>query len=36
MENIVLKVLEERRSVRSYSTKQVEKEALDAILRAGT
>ena len=36
MENAVLKVLEERRSVRSYSTKQVEKEALDAILRAGT
>ncbi len=36
MENVVLKVLEERRSVRSYQNKQVEKEALDAILRAGT
>ena len=36
MENAVLKVLEERRSVRSYQDKQVEKEALDAILRAGT
>ena len=36
MENAVLKVLEERRSVRSYQDKQVGKEALDAILRAGT
>lgn len=36
MENAVLKVLEERRSVRSYQNKQVEKDALDAILRAGT
>jgi len=36
MKNAVLKVLEERRSVRSYQEKQVEKEALDAILRAGT
>ena len=36
MENAVLKLLEERRSVRSYQDKQVDKEALDAILRAGT
>ena len=36
MKNAVLKVLEERRSVRSYQNKQVEKEALDAILTAGT
>lgn len=36
MENAVLKILEERRSVRSYQNKQVEKEVLDAILRAGT
>ena len=36
MENMVLKTLEERRSVRSFQKKQVEKEALDAILRAGT
>lgn len=36
MENAVLKTLEERRSVRSFQEKQVEKEALDAILRAGT
>ncbi|MBQ2725036.1 MAG: nitroreductase [Clostridia bacterium] len=36
MENIVLKSLEERRSVRKYLPKQVEEEALSAILRAGT
>ena len=36
MENAVLKLLETRRSVRSYQDKQVDKETLDAILRAGT
>ena len=36
MENIVLKSLEERRSVRKYLPKQVEEETLAAILRAGT
>ena len=36
MENAVLKALEERRSVRSYQSRQVEEEALLAILRAGT
>ena len=36
MENCVLKALEERRSVRSYEDRQVDEEALQAILRAGT
>lgn len=36
MENAVLKVLEERRSVRKYKSVQVEEEKLQAILRAGT
>ena len=36
MDNIVLNSLEERRSVRKYLPKQVEEEALAAILRAGT
>ena len=36
MENIVLKSLKERRSIRSYKDKQVEEEALQAILEAGT
>ena len=36
MENIVLKSLKERRSIRSYQNKQVEEEALQAILEAGT
>lgn len=34
--NQVLRVLEERRSVKRYSDKQVDESALDAILRAGT
>lgn len=36
MENIVLKSLEDRRSVRKYLPDQVKEEHLDAILRAGT
>ncbi len=36
MENIVLKSLKERRSIRSYQDRQVEEEALQAILEAGT
>lgn len=36
MENIVLKSLRERRSVRRYAPRQVEEEALQAILEAGT
>lgn len=36
MENLVLKALKERRSVRAYSARQVEEEALAAILEAGT
>ncbi len=36
MENIVLKSLKERRSIRSYQGRQVEEEALNAILEAGT
>ena len=36
MENIVLKSLKERRSIRSYQNRQVDDEALDAILEAGT
>ena len=36
MENAVLKVLKERRSIRSYQDKQVDEEALQAILEAGT
>lgn len=36
MTNEVLKCLEERRSVRSYQSRQVEEDALNAILRAGT
>ncbi len=36
MENIVLKSLKERRSIRSYQNRQVEEEALNAILEAGT
>ena len=36
MENIVLKSLKERRSIRSYQDRQVDDEALDAILEAGT
>ena len=36
MENIVLKSLKERRSIRSYKDKQVDEEALQAILEAGT
>ena len=34
--NEVLKVLKERRSIRRYQAKQVEKETLEAILEAGT
>ena len=34
--NETLKTLKERRSCRKYSAKQVEEEALDAILEAGT
>ena len=36
MENIVLKSMEERRSIRSYQSRQVEEDKLQAILRAGT
>lgn len=36
MNNAILQALEERRSVRKYSDRQVEPEALEAILRAGT
>ncbi len=36
MKNEVLKVLKERRSIRSYKDIQVDDEALDAILEAGT
>jgi len=36
MENIVLKNLQERRSIRKYLPKQVEEEQLQAILKAGT
>ncbi|MBQ4562319.1 MAG: nitroreductase [Clostridia bacterium] len=36
MENIVLKSLKERRSIRSYQDRQVDEEALQAILEAGT
>ncbi len=36
MENEVLKVLKERRSVRKYLNKPVEEDKLDAILEAGT
>lgn len=36
MENIVLKSLKERRSIRSYQDRQVDEEALNAILEAGT
>ncbi len=36
MENVVLKAMEERRSVRKFKTVQVEEEALQLILRAGT
>ena len=36
MENMVLKSLKERRSVRSYSAKQVDEEQLNAILETAT
>lgn len=36
MENVVLKALEERRSVKKYSSRPLEEEKLDAILRAAT
>ncbi|MBE6574335.1 MAG: diguanylate cyclase [Ruminococcaceae bacterium] len=36
MDNAVLKLLKERRSVRSYKAEQIKKEELDAILEAGT
>ncbi len=36
MENAVIKSLMERRSIRSFSDKQVEESALEAILKAGT
>ena len=36
MENIVLKAMEERRSIRKFKSVQVEEDALQAILRAGT
>lgn len=36
MENIVLKSLKERRSIRSYKDRQVDEDALQAILEAGT
>lgn len=36
MDNAILQALEERRSVRTYSDRQLEPEALDAILRAAT
>lgn len=36
MKNPVLEVLKTRRSIRSYQEKQVDREALDAILEAGT
>ena len=36
MENVVLQSLKERRSVRSYSPRQVDEESLRAILEAGT
>lgn len=36
MENVILKALKERRSVRRYQSRQVEEEKLSAILEAGT
>ena len=36
MENAVLKLLKERRSVRAFKPEQIKKEELDAILEAGT
>lgn len=36
MENMVLKALEERRSVKKYSNRGLEEEKLDAILKAAT
>ena len=36
MENVVLRSLKERRSVRSYQVRQVEEDKLTAILEAGT
>lgn len=36
MENIILKALEERRSIRQYKPTLIEEEKLQAILRAGT
>lgn len=36
MENLVLQSLKERRSVRRYTARQVDEEALQAILEAGT
>ena len=36
MKNEVLAALEDRRSIRKYSAKQLEEDKLDAILRAGT
>ena len=36
MENVVLKSLKERRSVRSYQVRQIEEDKLTAILEAGT
>ncbi len=36
MDNMVLKALEERRSVKKYSSRALEEDKLDAILRAAT
>ena len=36
MDNVVLKALKERRSVRSYKTEQIKDEELKAVLEAGT
>ena len=36
MENSVIKAIETRRSVRSFSQKAIPEELLDAVLKAGT
>ena len=36
MENELLKLIKERRSIRSYLPKQISDEELDAVLEAGT
>ena len=36
MENSIIKAIETRRSVRSFSQKAIPEELLDAVLKAGT